>query len=64
VIGEVKFAGGGEWSSPRVLQVQFRNIGSNDASEFKDARTRVVLAPDDLASGELIYPYADAKRTR
>ena len=64
VIGEVKFARGGEWSAPRVLQVQFRNIRSNDVAQFKDARTRVILSPDDLASGELIYPYADAKRLR
>jgi len=63
-IGEVKFANVGEWSAARVLQVQFRNIRTNDVSEFKDARTRVVVSPDAFASGELIYPYADAKRAR
>jgi hypothetical protein len=45
-----------------VLQVQFRNIRGNDPAEFKDPRTRIVLAPESLESGELIYPYADAKR--
>ena len=64
VIGEVKFARSGEWSVPRVLQVQFRDIHSNDPAEFKDPRTRVVLSPGELASGELIYPYADAKRVQ
>ncbi len=63
-IGNVKFANGGEWSAARVLQVQFRNIRTNDVAEFKDARTRVVVSPDAFASGELIYPYADAKRAR
>jgi len=63
-IGDVKFANGGEWSAARVLQVQFRNIRTNDVAEFKDARTRVVVSPDAFASGELIYPYADAKRAR
>ena len=62
--GDVKFAEGGEWSSPRVLHVQFRNIRSNDIAEFKDARTRAVVAPDALASGELLYPYAEAKKSR
>ena len=62
--GDVKFAKGGEWSVPRVLQVQFRNIRSNDIAEFKDARTRAVVSPDALASGELIYPYAEAKKSR
>jgi branched-chain amino acid transport system substrate-binding protein len=64
VIGEVKFARSGEWSVPRVLQVQFRDIHSNDPAEFKDPRTRVVLSPGELASGELIYPYAAAKRAQ
>jgi branched-chain amino acid transport system substrate-binding protein len=64
VMGEVKFAQGGEWSAPRVLQVQFRDIRGNDLAEFKDPRTRVVLSPGDLASGELIHPYADAKRVQ
>jgi branched-chain amino acid transport system substrate-binding protein len=62
--GDVKFAKGGEWIASRVLQVQFRNIRSNDIGEFKDARTRAVVSPDALASGELLYPYADAKKPR
>jgi len=61
-IGDVKFAKGGEWSAARVLQVQFRGIRTSDVAEFKDARTRAVVSPDALASGGLIYPYADAKR--
>jgi branched-chain amino acid transport system substrate-binding protein len=63
-IGDVKFGKSGEWSAARVLAVQFRNIRSNDISEFKDARTRVVLSPDTVASGELIYPYVEAKKAR
>jgi branched-chain amino acid transport system substrate-binding protein len=63
VAGEVKFANGGEWSAARVLQVQFRDIRSNDIGEFKDAaRSRVVLSPDALATGTLTYPYAKAAR--
>jgi branched-chain amino acid transport system substrate-binding protein len=62
--GDVKFGKGGEWSTARVLQVQFRDIRSNDIGEFKDARTRAVVSPDAVASGELIYPYAQAKKPR
>jgi hypothetical protein len=43
--------------------VQYRNIKTNDLSEFKDARTQAVVWPADLASGALIYPYADAKQS-
>ena len=63
-IGDVKFAKGGEWSAARVLQIQFRDIRTNDVAEFKEARTRAVVSPDEFASGELIYPYRDAKRRR
>jgi branched-chain amino acid transport system substrate-binding protein len=62
--GDVKFGKGGEWSAPRVLQVQFRDIRSNDIGEFRDARTRTVVSPEAVASGELIYPYAQAKKPR
>jgi len=62
VMGDVKFAASGEWSTSRLLTVQFRDIRSNEVAEFKGARARVVVAPGTLASGELVYPYANAKR--
>jgi branched-chain amino acid transport system substrate-binding protein len=63
ILGDVKFGVGGGWAEARVLQVQYRNIGGNDLSEFKDARTQAVVWPPGLASGALIYPYADAKQS-
>ena len=42
----------------------FRVLRIANGAEFKDARARVVVSPDAFASGELIYPYADAKRAR
>jgi branched-chain amino acid transport system substrate-binding protein len=62
VLGDVKFGAGGGWSEARVLQVQYQNIRSNDLANFKDASTQAVVWPSGLASGELIYPYAKAKR--
>jgi branched-chain amino acid transport system substrate-binding protein len=62
VVGDVKFGKGGGWSEARVLQVQYQNIEGADLSEFKDARTQAVVWPSSLASGALIYPYAQAKR--
>ena len=61
VVGDVRFGSGGEWSEPRVLQVQFRRLQGRGISEFKDARTRTVVSPMEFVSGELIYPYARAK---
>jgi branched-chain amino acid transport system substrate-binding protein len=60
VVGDVKFGTGGGWSEARVLTVQYQNIKGADISEFKDASTQAVVWPANLASGQLIYPYAKA----
>jgi branched-chain amino acid transport system substrate-binding protein len=52
---------GGEWAQSRVLQVQFRNIKSNDPMQFKGVETQVVVWPPEYASGTLIYPYEKAR---
>jgi len=45
-----------------MLQFQFQNIKSNDLSEFKDMSKLPILAPADLKTGEVIYPYEKAKQ--
>jgi branched-chain amino acid transport system substrate-binding protein len=60
VLGKIQFGRDGEWSSPRVLQVQFDGIKGHDLEQFKRGDRQVVVAPDDLASGPLAYPYAQA----
>jgi branched-chain amino acid transport system substrate-binding protein len=64
VVGEVKFGDAGNWSEARVLQVQYQNIQSGDLSDFKGPGTQVVVWPPELASGPLVYPYANAKRSK
>ncbi len=59
VMGDVQFGKNGEWAQPRVLQVQFRGIAGHEASQFKDGSRQVVVSPSGLASGELIFPFAD-----
>jgi branched-chain amino acid transport system substrate-binding protein len=60
VMGDVRFGKNGEWANPRVLQVQFRGIAGHEAEQFKDGSNQVVVSPNALASGRLIYPYAAA----
>jgi branched-chain amino acid transport system substrate-binding protein len=62
VVGKVSFGEGGGWARPRLLTVQFRDIKSNNISEFKAANTEAVVYPPDVASDSLIYPYERAKR--
>ena len=61
VMGDVKFGKNGEWEHPRVLQVQFQGITGHEAGQFKDGSRQVVVAPSSMASGQLIFPYADAR---
>jgi branched-chain amino acid transport system substrate-binding protein len=62
VLGDIKFGAKGEWSKPRVLQVQFQNVKGNDIAQFKEMTTQIVLGPEEYATGKVIYPYADAKK--
>jgi branched-chain amino acid transport system substrate-binding protein len=61
VVGDVRFGSNGELAQSRVLQVQFRNVKTNDLAQFKDISTQVVVAPIEYESGKLIYPYEKAK---
>ena len=62
VLGDVKFGKGGEWSQPRVLQIQFQHVQGNAVDQFKDVKTQVVLTPSDYKSGDVVYPYEKAKQ--
>jgi branched-chain amino acid transport system substrate-binding protein len=57
VVGDVGFGTLGEWAEPRVLTVQFQDIGSHDISEFAKPEARVIIAPQDYESGDAIVPY-------
>jgi branched-chain amino acid transport system substrate-binding protein len=62
IVGDVAFGKDGEWSKPRVLEVQWQNIKSNNLDEFADTRTEVILEPEEYRTGEVIAPYATAEK--
>jgi branched-chain amino acid transport system substrate-binding protein len=61
VLGDVRFASNGEFAQSRILQVQFRNVKTNDLAQFKDISIQVVVAPSEYESGKLMYPYEKAR---
>ncbi len=63
VMGQVRFGKNGEWAQPRVLQVQFRDVAGHDVEQFEDGSRQAVVWPGALASGPLIFPYAEALRS-
>lgn len=60
VVGDVKFGQLGEWEKSRILFVQYRNVAPHDVGQFRQAGKAVIVAPKELKSGELIYPFAEA----
>jgi branched-chain amino acid transport system substrate-binding protein len=60
IVGEITYGKDGEWSKPRVLEVQWQNIKSNSLDEFKDTRTEVILEPEEYRTGTVTAPYNGA----
>jgi branched-chain amino acid transport system substrate-binding protein len=61
VVGKIKFGKNGEWAKGRTLMVQYQKIQGTGIDQFRGPGKKVVLYPDDLKSGNIIYPYAAAK---
>ena len=57
VVGPVSFAKNGEWAKTRTLQVQFRDVAPNNMEQFNHPGKRIVLYPDSVKSGTIVYPY-------
>jgi branched-chain amino acid transport system substrate-binding protein len=62
VVGPVEFGPNGEWATSRVLMVQLQNIENGELEQFREPGKRIVVLPEELASGELIFPYTEAKK--
>ena len=58
IVGDITFGKGGEWSKPRVLEVQWQNIKSNSLDELKDTKIEAILEPEEYRTGAVIAPYA------
>jgi branched-chain amino acid transport system substrate-binding protein len=62
VVGELSFGKDGEWSKPRMVLTQFQNIAPNNTDQFKAGDHQPILWPPEYKTGEMIYPYADARK--
>jgi branched-chain amino acid transport system substrate-binding protein len=61
IVGDIAFGPDGEWTKPRVLEVQWQNVKSGDVEDFKDTKTEVILEPAEYRTGTMIEPYTPAK---
>ena len=61
VVGDIKFDDKGELAVGRTIQTQFQGIKGNDLDQFRNISTQVIVAPAELKSGNVIYPYEKAR---
>jgi len=61
IVGDIRFGPNGEWAEAQVLCVQFQNVKSNDVEQFRDPKTEVILWPAREKTGDIVYPYTQAK---
>ncbi len=45
-----------------MVFIQFRNVTGNDINQFRDTSRDAILWPSKYKTGELIYPYSEAKK--
>jgi branched-chain amino acid transport system substrate-binding protein len=62
IVGNVAFGEGGEWTEGRPIWVQYHDIKGNDLEQFKEPSTVAILAPAQYKTGDLIYPYSEARK--
>ena len=61
VVGDITFGEDGEWAKARMVFTQFRNVTDHDINQFRDTTRDAILWPAEYKTGELIYPYSQAK---
>jgi branched-chain amino acid transport system substrate-binding protein len=62
IVGDIAFGPDGEWTEGRPIWVQYHGIKGTDLEQFKQPKTVTILAPEKYKTGELIYPYTEARR--
>ena len=62
VVGKIRFGKDGEWTKPRMLVTQWRDVTSHDLGEVSDLNKWVVVWPPEYKTGDLIFPFSAARK--
>jgi branched-chain amino acid transport system substrate-binding protein len=62
VAGNFSFAKDGEWSLARQVWTQVQNAQPNNLEQFREGKVQPVVWPPESKTGDIIYPYADARK--
>jgi branched-chain amino acid transport system substrate-binding protein len=62
IIGQITYSADGEWKETATLEAQFRGIADKNVNQFRSSGKQVILFPDRLKTGDLIFPFEDARK--
>lgn len=62
VVGEIEYGADGEWTQGRTVYTQFQHVAPNEIEQFATGKAQPVLWPPQYKTGDMIYPYADARK--
>jgi branched-chain amino acid transport system substrate-binding protein len=62
VAGEISYGKDGEWTKSRQFFTQFQGVAGNDLGQFRDTSHQVILWPAEYKTGDIVYPYENAKK--
>jgi len=62
VSGSFNYSKDGEWSKSRQVFTQFQNVQPQNLDQFKTGKVQPILWPPDMKTGNMIYPYANARK--
>jgi branched-chain amino acid transport system substrate-binding protein len=62
IVGDVAYGKDGEWSKPRVLEVQFQNFRGTDLDQIRELKTEVILEPSEYRTGQVQAPYSSLRK--
>jgi branched-chain amino acid transport system substrate-binding protein len=62
IIGPIAYSADGEWKETATLEAQFRGVVDKNVNQFRSSGKQVILFPDRLKTGDLIFPFEDARK--
>ena len=51
-----------EWKETATLEAQFRGVKDKNVDQFRTAGKQIILFPERLKTGDLKYPFEDARQ--
>jgi branched-chain amino acid transport system substrate-binding protein len=62
IIGPIAYSADGEWKETATLEAQFRGVADKNIDQFRSSGRQVILFPDRLKTGDLIFPFEAARK--